>query len=137
MFGPLFIMGIYFVFIVIFFGFIANWGNENLTIVNLEILMFKNWFFNANLLFILIERIYLHYSKPAIGVSNGHFTANMLVLHISIVLGGLIMFFIVKRYPETFTPQNLWGSVIVVLPFLLLKAFILKMSKPVEAIIAK
>jgi hypothetical protein len=48
----------------------------------------------------------------------------MVVLHISIVLGGLLMFFVVKNYPTVFTPENLWGSVIIILPFFLLKAVV-------------
>jgi len=31
------------------------------------------------------------------------------------------MFFIVKPFPETFSPDNLWTSVLIILPFLLLK----------------
>lgn len=36
----LFQMGIYFVFNVVFFGVIANWGNEQITYTNMEILFF-------------------------------------------------------------------------------------------------
>lgn len=121
MFGNFFLMGIYFVFIVVFFAVIANWRNQDITFINLNILFFKNWFFNINLIIVLVQRIYLHTSKQELLIPLGLFTPNMIVLHISIIVGGLIMFFIVKQYPETFTPDNLWGSVIIVLPFLFLK----------------
>lgn len=130
--GPLFMMGIYFVFIIVFFGFIASWSNKDITLINMNILFFRNWFFNINLLFILSERIYLHRSQQAISVNMGHFTPNMIVLHLSIVLGGLMMFFIVKNHPDTFTPDNLWGSVIIILPFLLLKALIVRLTQSVK-----
>ncbi len=121
MFGSLFIMFIYLVFIIVFFGMIANWDNSDITLTNMEILFFKNWFFNVNLLFVLFEHIYINLNEDKTTASVGQFTSNMLVLHISIILGGIIMFFIVKPFPETFSPDNLWTSVLIILPFLLLK----------------
>ncbi|MCB0399899.1 MAG: hypothetical protein KDD26_09820 [Winogradskyella sp.] len=121
MFGSLFMMFIYLVFIIVFFGIVANWDHSEITLTNMEILFFKNWFFNINLLFVIIEHIYINLNKEAITASIGHFTSNMVVLHISIILGGVIMFFIVKPFPETFSPDNLWTSVLIILPFLLLK----------------
>lgn len=121
MFGSLFMMLIYLVFIIVFFGLIANWNNSEITLTNMKIMFFRNWFFNINLLFVLLEHIYINlYSNNTIAVF-GQFTSNMLVLHISIILGGIIMFFIVKPFPETFSPDNLWSSVLIILPFLLLK----------------
>jgi len=123
-FGMLFQMGIYFVFIVVFFGLMANWENKNIMIINFEILWFQNWFFNLNLLFVLFERVYIHKAKLPVKVSFGSFTPNMIVLHVAIILGALILFFIVKNYPEIFTPNNLWGSVLIVMPFLLSKRLV-------------
>jgi hypothetical protein len=119
--GNLILMAIYLVFIVLFFGLFANWNNKEISLTNMDILFFQNWFFNGNLIFVLVERIYLLSAKKSLSVKAGVFTSNMLVLHISIVLGGILLFFIVKKYPNTFTPENLWGSVIIILPFLLLK----------------
>ena len=45
-----FLMGIYFVFIVIFFGFIANFDNTDILSTNMKILFFSNWFFNLNII---------------------------------------------------------------------------------------
>ena len=128
--GSLFVMAIYGVFIVVFFGLIANWKNNDLMMVNLEILFLKNWFFNINLLFVLAERIYLHKTKQPMLLSFGSFTENMIVLHISIIVGGLLMFFVVKNYQTIFTSDNLWGSVIIILPFLLLIIAVNHYSKP-------
>lgn len=123
-FGSFFLMAIYGLFIIVFFGLMANAKLNELMIVNLEILMFKNWFFNINLLFVLAERIYLHLTKQPIQIGFGGFTINMLVLHISIVIGGLLMFLVVKNYPDVFTPENIWGSVIIILPFMLLRILV-------------
>lgn len=117
-------MGIYFVFIVVFFGFMANWNNQELILMNMSILFFQNIYFNINLVFVAIERVLLHRSQRPTRVSFGTFTPNMIILHISIIVGAALMFFVVRNFPETFTPSNLWGSVIIILPFLLLKVAI-------------
>lgn len=122
--GSVIPMIIYLVFIIVFFGIIANWKNKEITIVNINILAFHNLFFNLNLLFILAERIILHKLKQPVQVYFGAFTPNMIVLHVSIILGALLMFLVVRKYPDTFTPYNLWGSVLIISPFLLLKGIV-------------
>ena len=123
-FGSLFMLGIYWVFILVFFGFMANWKNPDIMLVNFEVLSFRNIYFDLNLVFIVLQQCSYHithknYQRPTSG-----FTPNMIVLHISIILGGIIMFFVVLRYPEVFTPDNLWGSICIIAPFLLLRYFI-------------
>lgn len=126
--GELFLMGIYWVFLIVFFGFIAASNNREIIITNMEIIVFQNWFFNINLIFILLERIYLHKKQQPVTIYFGTFNPNMIVIHISIIVGGIMMFFLVKRFPVTFTPENPWGSIVIVLPFLLLKILNQKLS---------
>jgi hypothetical protein len=114
-------MFIYLVFIVVFFGIIANLQNQEITFINIQVLVFRNWFFNFNLLTLLIHRIVLHRTQQPVKLHFGAFTPNMIVLHVSIVVGGVLMFFVVRNYPQTFTPDNLWGSVLIILPFFILK----------------
>ncbi|MFN3667585.1 MAG: hypothetical protein ACK4S0_15590 [Sediminibacterium sp.] len=90
----------------------------------MKILFFKNWFFNINLLISLFEHLYFRKTKKIEGTQIGIFTPNMIVLHMSIIIGGVLMFFVVKRMPEVFTPDNFWGSVIIIIPFLALKKII-------------
>jgi hypothetical protein len=130
-FGPLFMMAIYFVFIVIFFGVIASWGNEEVTMVNMGILFFQNWFFNVNLIIVALEQ-FLFRGKQSNSLGIGPFTPPILVLHISIVLGGILMFFVVKNFPNIFSPQNLWGSLLIISPFLLLKYLMYNFLKPIS-----
>ncbi len=106
------------------FCFLANLNNPELLMINMNILFFQNLFFNINLIIVAAERIYLHKSRLPLKVSFGSFTPNMIVLHISIILGAVIMLFVVRNFPGIFIPTNLWGSVIITLPFLLLKLFI-------------
>ncbi|MBD3749335.1 MAG: hypothetical protein IE931_07560 [Sphingobacteriales bacterium] len=58
------------------------------------------------------------------------FNPNTIVLHISIIVGAVLMFFVVKNYPDVFMPDNLWGSVIIILHFLLLKIVVNQYAKP-------
>ena len=126
--GGLFSMGIYWVFLVVFFGFIAASNNSKIIFTNMEVLFFQNWFFNIILIFVLVERIYLHRKQQPLTIYFGAFNPNMIVLHVSIIVGGIILFFLVKQFPETFTPENKWSSVLIVLPFLLLKILNQKLS---------
>jgi len=127
-FSSFFLMGIYFVFIVVFFGFIANFDNIDIMTTNMKILFFSNWFFNLNILLVILERILLHRSKQAVTVYFGGFTPNMIILHVSIIAGGVLMFFVVKQHQDIFTPANHWGSVIIVMPFILLKMLVPKFT---------
>jgi hypothetical protein len=119
----LFLMGIYWVFLVVIFGFIAAKDTEgtDIIIANMRVLLFHNWFFNINLIFVLLERLYLHKTRQPLQIYFGAFNPNTIVLHISIIVGAVLMFFLVREYPDTFTPENRWGSALIALPFLLLK----------------
>lgn len=119
-----FLLGIYWVFIVVFFGLIANWSNDAAMKINFQVVLFQNIFFNLNLMFIVIERIIYHRMNSGLEPSYDAFTANMIVLHVSIVLGGMLIFFLVLKYEQTFSPENLWGSVLIISPFLLLRMLV-------------
>src|SRR5690606_21243034 len=71
--GGLFLMMIYWVFIVVFFGFIAGSDNKEVMIANMRVLAFQNWFFTGNLIFVLLERIYLHKKQQPLKVYFGAF----------------------------------------------------------------
>ena len=121
-FESLFLMGIYWVFLVVIFGFIAAADSPDAVIIaNMQVLFFHNWFFNINLLFVLLERWYLHKTQQPLHVCFEAFNTNTIVLHVSIIVGAVLMFFVVRNYPEIFTPQNRWGSALIILPFLLLR----------------
>ena len=119
-----FLLGIYWVFILVFFGLMANWDNTEIMMINFSVLLFKNYFFLANLGFFILEQCKYNIQHKDEASQHSTFTTNMVVLHISIVLGGLVIFFVVKKFPETFTPDNIWGSVLIIAPFLLLRFII-------------
>jgi len=119
--GPLFMMIIYLIFIIVFFGMIAIWSNRDLLYLNIETLIFKNFYFNLNLLFILVELVYRNIQeKNRMAIKYG-ISSNMVVLHISIILGALLLFFVINKYPETFTPDKVLASLLILTPFLLLR----------------
>jgi hypothetical protein len=120
-FGSFFLIGIYFVFIVVFFGFIAGSNNKEIMLTNMEVFLFQNWFFNVNLFIIILERFFIHFTNQPVKIYFSAFNPNAVVLHISIILGAVLMLLVVKNYPEIFTPNNRWGSVVIVAPFLILK----------------
>ena len=124
------LMGAYWLFIVVIFGIMANYDNTKIVLINLEVLVLQNWFFNINLIGVAVGRIYLHLSKKAVEVNTGAVSPNMVVIHISIILGAFVLFFVVRKFPITFTPDNFWGSILIVTPFMLLKMLIDYASSP-------
>ena len=123
-FPKFFMLFIYIVFIVVVFCFIANWENDQLLIFNFKVLLLRDWLFNCNLLgFVLYEWYWRYHYQNEIKSSLNPFSGRMIVLHISIIFGGVLYFFVVKRFPQIFTSQNLWGSAVIAVPFLLLKGY--------------
>lgn len=120
----LFTLGIYLVFIIVIFGFMANWGQTDLIIQNILIISFGSQMFNLNLLGILLNewtsRQFINTTSRTIK-ENYPMSGKLLVLHVGIIFGGVAYFFIVKRFPETFTSTNLWGAVLIAAPFLILR----------------
>lgn len=114
---------IYWFFIVIIFGLFANWDNEEIMMTNFEVLFFKNIYFNLNLLFIILETCVhnMRYKNTITTQASDSITINMIVLHISIILGAFVLFLVVRQFPAIFTPANRWGSVLIIAPFLLIR----------------
>ncbi len=131
-----FLLGIYWVFIFVFFGLMANWDNTEIMMVNFRVLLFQNVFFLANLGFFVLAQCKYNIQHREEVAEISAFTPNMVVLHISIILGGVIIFLVVKKFPETFTPENVWGSVLIIAPFLLLRFIISLMYAKESALIA-
>jgi len=127
----LFVLAVYFVFIVVIFGFVSNWGNSQLIVMNVRVLLLRDVYFVANLTFLLLNEWWLRYHYATKYDDALHpFTGRMIVLHISIIGGVVMYFWLSKEFPQTFTPGNLWGSVIIATPFLLAKAIMSWQVRP-------
>lgn len=133
--GRLFLLGIYFVFIVVFFGFMSNWGNDKFLKINILVLVFRDHIFTLNLLGILLNEWWLrHCNQLPQNDPQDPFSGRMLVMHISIIFGAVLHFFVIKKFPLLFTQENLWGSVVVALPFLLLKTYMIRRQQLLQPI---
>ena len=120
--GNMFLLFLYFIFIVLFFGFFSNLENRNLLTINMQVLFFQNWSFNINLVVFFISALF--YNKTYLkDLPNHAFSPRNIILHVSIILGAFIHFFVIHQLPELFDGENLWSSVLVILPFLTLRIF--------------
>lgn len=124
-FGSFFILWIYFVFIVLLFGFMLNWKKSDLLGDNLLVLMFRNWYFNINIILFLSEYIYFRKQADNTALEIYPFNRRHIILHISIILGAVIQLAIVPRLEI----ESKWVSALVILPFMLLKLWI---DKPTQ-----
>ncbi|WP_026762960.1 DUF6498-containing protein [Sediminibacterium salmoneum] len=107
----LFLLFVYFVFIIIFFGLVSDWGNDQRIKKNLEIFFFRDIFFMINLVGLVLND-WLHKKTAAqkLIISNDPFKGRMMVMHISIILGGSTLFI----------GNTAWAG----FPFLLIKAYL-------------
>ena len=122
--GRIFLLSMYLVFIVVLFGFMSNWENDTLLKIYITVLVFRDPVFTLTLAGILInEWLGRYHSSLTPRNVGGPLSGRMLVLHLSIIMGAVISFMVVRKFPQFFTPDNLWGSVLVSVPFLLLKAY--------------
>lgn len=115
----LFFLFIYIVFIIVIFGLVINWKDHDLIIMNLEVLFFKNTFFNITLLTFLLREIAIYQIGSDQITFNTSLSKGVITLHISIVLGILLWFLVSKKF-ILFTDHAVIFSII---PFLLLKIF--------------
>ncbi len=120
----LFLLGIYLVFIVVVFGLIASWGNSAVLGINMRAFLFRDILFTISLTGIVLNEWWLRQQGYVESqYSRDPFSGRMVVMHFSIIFGSLLHFMVVKRFPQLFTDENPWGSVIVCVPFLVLKAW--------------
>ncbi|WP_107037266.1 DUF6498-containing protein [Brumimicrobium mesophilum] len=118
----MFLLIIYLIFVVLLFGIVLNFNNNHLAAINMEVILFMNWSFNFNLIVFLITAIFFdrNYVDDVKNFTNAFFPRNI-ILHISIILGAFLHFFVIYRFPNLFASEINWGSVLVISPFLILR----------------
>lgn len=119
-FGSFFLLYVYAMFILLLFGFMLNWDNNELLGQNMRVLIFHNWYFNINMILFLAQYIYFRSKTDNTDLRLPLFSGRHIILHVSIILGALIQLAIVPH----FNLENMWASGLVILPFLLLKIFL-------------
>lgn len=118
--GSFFILFIYLVFIVVIFGLVLAFRHKEHFILNANIMFFKNWWFNSNLLLFLIEYIFYRNVQHKGEVTIQVFNPRHIILHISIILGAFVQMLLVPKLALNPT----LSSLLVISPFLLLKFFL-------------
>lgn len=119
--GVFFLLFVYLVFIVVLLGVMLNWQDKKLLLQNINVVLMRNWFFNINITFFLMNYIFFRKSNT-LRIQVTVFNSRHILLHISIIVGGILQMIIVPRLGLV----GEWKSVVVVLPFLLLKYFFSK-----------
>lgn len=117
-FGSFFILYVYVVFILSLFGLMLNWGDSRLLGNNLRVFLFKNWYFNINIILFGAEYIYFRMNSDNRNLTLPLFSRRHIILHISIILGALIQLSILPRLNIR---DSQWISTLIIVPFLLLK----------------
>jgi len=120
--SKMFLLFLYVVFIFIFFGLILDWKNTNLIFINFEVLMFKNSLFNFTIITFLVREMILYFKNEFHTINkNSMLSREIIILHISIIIGMFIWGFLPKDFYENSNSNLLSG--LIVAPFLLLKLF--------------
>lgn len=133
--GSMFVYFCYFSLIVAFFGFLLNSDNLDLVAINMKTLVLRNIGFDLNLLIFIVQYAFYRQQVGNKDIQIALFDKGHWILHISIILGVFIQMQLVKKHPEYFSGYELWGTAIVILPFLLLK--ILFNSKHLKKLVTK
>lgn len=121
----LFLLFLYFIFIVLFFGFFLSIGIPDLMQINFEVFFFMNWGFNLSLVIFFVSALFFRKPKfESILKNSSGFSFRNIILHTSIVLGTFIHFLVTLKFPHVFTEATLWSSVLVIFPFILLRSII-------------
>ena len=120
MFGGFFLLFVYWVFIVVLFGFMLNFRDVEQFSTNVQVFVMKNWYFNLTLILFFVEYAMYRYFENKKDLEIQIFNRRHIILHISIILGALIQMVLLPKLDI----ENNWKNVAVVIPFLLLKIFL-------------
>lgn len=116
-FGGFFLLFIYLVFIIVLFGIMLNWGNNDLIYQNVRVFLFRNWFFNLNIFVFAVEYWFYRKQQRTDNLHVGIFNRNHIILHLSIIAGGFIQMGLLKKL----NIESPYGMLAVIAPFLIIK----------------
>lgn len=119
-FGGYFILFVYWVFIIVLFGFMLDLKDVDRFSTNVQVFVMKNFYFNLTLALFLLEYIIYRYFENRKDLEIQIFNRRHIILHISIILGAVLQMAILPKLQI----EDNWKNVWVVIPFLLLKIFL-------------
>lgn len=120
-----FLLIIYFIFIIVCFGFILGWRDTDTVLQNMEVLVFKNLFFNVTVVgFLLREIIQLYTNKnEKVFLPHGLFSKGLLTLHVSIILGMFVWALISGKLFDFNIDMGEYTYILAIVPFIIIKLF--------------
>lgn len=121
----LFMLFIYFVFIVVVFGFVLAFKSDTSNAIrNFQILLFHNAGFNAALIFIILRELstYIFADKNEKITDKSLSFGALTVLHVSIILGMVVWAFASGQF-KIYKGVGEHADKFVILPFILIKFF--------------
>ena len=115
--GKFFFLFVYLIFIVVFLGFVMNWNNHDLVLLNGEVLFFQNKFFNISLVGFFLRETYILIHQDQVLGGSLFLSRGIITLHISLILGIFGWFLINNVFPNYIE----YASLVAAIPFLFLK----------------
>lgn len=116
-FGSFFILFIYLVFILLLLGLLLNAKESGLIGKNASVFLFQNLYFNVNLILFFGEYLYYRSRQDNQNLKLEAFNRRHIILHLSILIGAFLQLVVLPNLGW----DTLFGSALVVTPFLLLK----------------
>ncbi len=118
-----FMLFLYFVFIIICFCFMIEWNTSDHIYKNIEILLFKNMYFNVSLLSFMAREIYVYSNKRIASTHTARtvMSKGIITLHLSIIFGILLWAVATKKLD--FIPLELesYSTLLAIIPFMIIK----------------
>lgn len=128
--GRFFMLILYWVFIIVLFGFVFSFKSKEMFMQNILIMFFKNTWFNISIVIAFLSEFkmfaedYYRYKNNDATLeieSPGAFDRNVLVLHLSIIFGALLWAVTHKWIPEFQIHLGAFNDVVMILPFVIFK----------------
>jgi hypothetical protein len=118
-----FMLFLYFVFIIICFCFMIEWNTQEGLYRNIEILLFKNVYFNISLLSFAAREIYVYSNKRLVknNLARTVMSKGVITLHLSIILGILLWAVATKKLASLPFELQSYSTILAIVPFLTIK----------------
>lgn len=121
--SALYILAMYWIFIVILFGIVFSFYDFDLFVLNAQVLSFQNTPFVLNIiLMILIAVLTFNSNQESTDTEIGFFSARMLILHVSIILGAFVHFGMRHFLGDT-EKTSIYPYLLSAVPFLLIRTY--------------
>ncbi|MFD1062497.1 hypothetical protein ACFQ1Q_04505 [Winogradskyella litorisediminis] len=118
-----FMLFIYLIFILVFFGLMIDWKTEDAVITNFSIIFFKNSLFNLCVFSFLLREVFhfISYKKALNAPAHSIFSKGLITLHVSLILGVFLWAIINGKMGNNPIEFGSYKTIVAIVPFLLIK----------------